>query len=95
MLKDNDKVVFVGGYMTEINWGAMKCILSVEVQATNKILRRAIDRLSLLGGPLEIKRGMYDLSPATDFNREVERRPQDGKIFNRRSPRFFQGFDLA
>jgi len=58
--------------MTEINWGAMKCVLGVEVQAANKILRRVIDGLPLLRGPLEVERGMYDLSPATNFNREVE-----------------------
>lgn len=50
----------------------MKCVLGVEVQAANKILRRVIDGLPLLRGPLEVERGMYDLSPATNFNREVE-----------------------
>ena len=74
MVKNDDKVIFLGGrvYMTKINRGPVKCILGVKVEATNEILCRAIDGLPLLAGPFEVERGMYDLSPATDFNREVE-----------------------
>jgi len=74
MMKDNDKVVFARGrgYVTKVDWGAMKCVFCVKVEASNEISRRIIDRLPLLGSPLEIERGMYDLSPTTDFDREVE-----------------------
>lgn len=81
--------------MTKVNRGAVKRILGVEVEVTDEILRCVIDGLPLLAGPFKVERRMYDLSPATDFNREVERRPQDVKIFNRSSPRFFQKFELT
>lgn len=68
-MKDNDKVVFAGrrGYMAKVDWGAMKCVLGVKVEAVDEILCRTIDGLSLFGSPLKIERGMHDLSPETDF----------------------------
>lgn len=74
VMKDNDKVVLARGrgYMTKVDWGVMKCVLCVGVEASDEISRCIIDGLSLLGGPLEIERRMHDLSPTTDFDREVE-----------------------
>ena len=74
MMKDNDKVVFARGrrYVTKVDWGTMKRVLCVKVKASNEISRRIINGPPLLGSPLEIERGMHDLSPTADFSREVE-----------------------
>lgn len=73
----------------------MERVLGAEIETTDECLRPIVDGLPLFGSPLEVESGVYDLSPTTEFNREVERRPQDAKILNRRSPRFFQEFDSA
>ena len=55
MMKDNDKVVFVGGYVTKVDWGAVKRNLGVELEALNELLRRVIYGSPLLGSPLEVE----------------------------------------
>ena len=74
MVKDNNKVFFARGrgYVAKVDRGTVKCVLGVELKTTNEILRRVIDGLPLLGSPLEVKGGMYNLSPTTDFCRKVE-----------------------
>ena len=74
VMNNNDKVVLARGrgYMTKVDWGAMKCFLCVKVEASNETSRCIVDGPSLLGSPLEIERGTHDLSPTTDFDREVE-----------------------
>ena len=74
MVKDNDKVVFARGrgYVAKVDRGSVICILSVKVKTMNEILRRVIDGLPLLGSPLEVRGGMYDLSPTTNFCGKVE-----------------------
>jgi hypothetical protein len=43
------------GYMTKVDWGAVKSVFKAKTEATNEILPRATDSFSLLGGPLEVE----------------------------------------
>ena len=73
VVKDDNEVVFVRRYVTEVDWGAMKRVLNLEIEATDEFIRRVVDRLPLLRSPLEVESGMYNLSPAAELNGEVER----------------------
>ena len=89
-MENDNKVVFIRRDVTEVDWGVVKCLLCTKIKTTDEFLRCVVDRFPLLGTPLEVESGMYDLSPTTKFDREVERCSKDIKILNRRSPRFFQ-----
>ena len=60
------------GHVAKVDWGVVEHILGVKVETTNEILRRIANGLPLLCSPLEVRRRVYDLSPLTDFNGEVE-----------------------
>jgi hypothetical protein len=72
MVKDNDEIILVGGDVTKVDWGTMKCVLDIEAEAANETSPPTLDRFPLLCGPLEVERRMYGLRPTTDLNREVE-----------------------
>ena len=50
----------------------VKRVLEVKIEAVSEIVHRGIDRFVLLGSPLEVGRGTYDLSPTTNPSPELE-----------------------
>lgn len=64
----------------------VKRVLEVKIEAVSGIVHRGIDRFVLLGSPLEVGRGTYDLSPTTNPSPELGRRPHDPKVFNTARP---------
>ena len=79
---DYGKVVFVGGYETEVDWEAAKRIVWIEIRTVNKIFRGVIDATSS-SQPTRSRERNIQLGPN---DREVERRPhclcQDFQLFS-------------